>query len=258
MQIDVVKHKSLSSEDSDSETCHSEKMRIERSYRLPLQSKVSRRGWVVPKVIVPSLLSHPIDCLDLSPRPARILNGLRRTFIHQLFSYSTENLLKAPDLGLVSTMEVQTKLLEYISGQCHTRLGLARTRQEDMFSVGTKAFVCGMLSLLPERESKIVANRYGLWDGRIRTLNDLGNELSLSRERIRQIEERNLTRLRRAFGSTLVQEFLDAKVKSTGAKNFKRNNAGLKESESVAIFSDDCTYAEATLAVPFLRTIGSK
>ena len=47
-----------------------------------------------------------------------------------------------------------------------------------------------MLQKLPERERKIIQLRYGLKDGRYRTLEEVGVEFGITRERIRQIEAR--------------------------------------------------------------------
>ena len=57
---------------------------------------------------------------------------------------------------------------------------------------GLRAVVEG----LPEREAKIVAMRYGLDDGVPRTLEEIGEEFDLTRERIRQLERLALCRLR--------------------------------------------------------------
>jgi RNA polymerase sigma factor (sigma-70 family) len=49
---------------------------------------------------------------------------------------------------------------------------------------------------LPEREAYIVTMRYGLTDGRARTLDEIGNHLGLTRERIRQLEKIAMAKLR--------------------------------------------------------------
>ena len=54
---------------------------------------------------------------------------------------------------------------------------------------------------LPEREGRILALRYGFYDGVPRTLEEIGDEFQLTRERIRQLEKLALCRLRHpSFG----------------------------------------------------------
>jgi RNA polymerase primary sigma factor len=53
-----------------------------------------------------------------------------------------------------------------------------------------------VLSNLQDRERRVLELRFGLFDGRPRTLEEIGGELNLTRERIRQIERKALGRLR--------------------------------------------------------------
>ena len=67
--------------------------------------------------------------------------------------------------------------------------------------VDTAANLRRSISRLPEREGKILALRYGFLDGVPRTLEEIGEEFSLTRERIRQLEKLALCRLRHpSFG----------------------------------------------------------
>ena len=54
-----------------------------------------------------------------------------------------------------------------------------------------------VLELLPPREARILALRYGLVDGQVLTLNEVGRKMGVTRERVRQIEAQALNRLRR-------------------------------------------------------------
>ena len=55
----------------------------------------------------------------------------------------------------------------------------------------------GILDMLPPREARILQLRYGLVDGQVLTLNEVGRKMGVTRERVRQIEAQALNRLRR-------------------------------------------------------------
>ncbi|MDO4155429.1 MAG: RNA polymerase sigma factor RpoD [Oscillospiraceae bacterium] len=66
-----------------------------------------------------------------------------------------------------------------------------------------------VLSTLTEREAKVLKLRFGLEDGRSRTLEEVGKEFDVTRERIRQIEAKALRKLRHPSRSKKVKDFLD-------------------------------------------------
>ncbi|OCL26708.1 RNA polymerase subunit sigma [Orenia metallireducens] len=65
-----------------------------------------------------------------------------------------------------------------------------------------------MLDTIPKREKRILELRFGLLDGRTRTLNEIGQDYNLSRERIRQIEKKALQRMRHPTRSKKLKDFL--------------------------------------------------
>ncbi|MBQ8567777.1 MAG: RNA polymerase sigma factor RpoD [Oscillospiraceae bacterium] len=66
-----------------------------------------------------------------------------------------------------------------------------------------------VLSTLTEREAKVLRLRFGLEDGRSRTLEEVGKQFDVTRERIRQIEAKALRKLRHPSRSKKVKDFLD-------------------------------------------------
>ena len=69
--------------------------------------------------------------------------------------------------------------------------------------------VLDMLDGLTARERRVIQLRYGLEDGYNRTLAELGDELGVSRERVRQIEAEALTKLRASKDTKRLKEYLD-------------------------------------------------
>ncbi|HZN13777.1 MAG TPA: RNA polymerase sigma factor RpoD [Acidimicrobiales bacterium] len=65
------------------------------------------------------------------------------------------------------------------------------------------------LSELSEREQKVVRLRFGLDDGQMRTLEEVGKEFGVTRERIRQIESKTLAKLRHPIRSQRLRDYLD-------------------------------------------------
>lgn len=66
-----------------------------------------------------------------------------------------------------------------------------------------------VLSTLTEREQKVLILRFGLEDGRARTLEEVGKEFNVTRERIRQIEAKALRKLRHPSRSRKLKDYLE-------------------------------------------------
>ncbi len=71
-----------------------------------------------------------------------------------------------------------------------------------------KEHVSGMLNGLTEREQKIIKLRFGLEDGKNYTLEEVGQEFSVTRERIRQIEAKALAKLRKHKDAKKLYEYI--------------------------------------------------
>ncbi len=72
-----------------------------------------------------------------------------------------------------------------------------------------KEQLMGVLDTLTSREEKVLRLRFGLDDGRARTLEEVGKEFNVTRERIRQIEAKALRKLRHPSRSKKLKDYLD-------------------------------------------------
>lgn len=72
-----------------------------------------------------------------------------------------------------------------------------------------KEQLIGVLDTLTAREEKVLKLRFGLDDGRARTLEEVGKEFNVTRERIRQIEAKALRKLRHPSRSKKLKDYLD-------------------------------------------------
>jgi RNA polymerase primary sigma factor len=66
-----------------------------------------------------------------------------------------------------------------------------------------------VLDTLSEREAGVVAMRFGLTDGQSKTLDEIGKVYGVTRERIRQIESKTMSKLRHPSRSQVLREYLD-------------------------------------------------
>ena len=66
-----------------------------------------------------------------------------------------------------------------------------------------------LLATLPPREEKILRMRFGFYDGNPKTLEEVGKEFGLTRERIRQIEEKAIRKLRHPTRINKIKAFLE-------------------------------------------------
>lgn len=111
---------------------------------------------------------------------------------------------------LVATMASEASLQAPASGGDERELGdtLAATSADPIDELGRESLrheLANLMRLLPDREREILEQRYGLRSGEPRSLAEIGRNIGLSRERVRQLEHRALDRLRDAGGADLAE-----------------------------------------------------
>lgn len=82
------------------------------------------------------------------------------------------------------------------------------TPEQNVESVMLKEHIDILLQDLKEREKQVIVLRFGLEDGHPRTLEEVGKEFNVTRERIRQIEAKALRKLRNPVRSKKIKDFL--------------------------------------------------
>lgn len=84
-----------------------------------------------------------------------------------------------------------------------------QTPSDSVSFIMLKEQLLGVLDTLTPREEKVLRLRYGIDDGKPRTLEEVGKEFNVTRERIRQIEAKALRKLRHPSRSKKLKDFLD-------------------------------------------------
>ncbi len=82
------------------------------------------------------------------------------------------------------------------------------TPEQNVESVMLREHIDVLLEDLKEREKQVIVLRFGLEDGHPRTLEEVGKEFNVTRERIRQIEAKALRKLRNPIRSKKIKDFL--------------------------------------------------
>jgi RNA polymerase primary sigma factor len=65
-----------------------------------------------------------------------------------------------------------------------------------------------VLKTLSLREARVLQMRYGLLDGKVYTLQEIGDKMGITRERVRQMEEKGLRQLRKTSSTSALREYL--------------------------------------------------
>lgn len=125
--------------------------------------------------------------------------GITAEKVREIVRYAQEPV----SLDVPLDEEEDSKLGDFIED--HTALAPAEAATHQLL----KEQIEGVLDSLTERERKVVQLRFGLYDGRSRSLEEVGKEFQVTRERIRQIEEKALHKLRHPSQSRKLKGYLD-------------------------------------------------
>jgi RNA polymerase sigma factor (sigma-70 family) len=211
-----------------------------------LNNHLSLGGWKVPPHKRP--VDVPLDLLDLSVRSRNVAKHLCISTLQQLLDYPKWTFAKAQNIGKKSILEIEEKTSKFLLNWSE---GSRQTENHRTI----KEFVNKILSDLPERERNVLADRYGLWDGIAETLQDVGDKLGLTRERIRQIEGKALKRIRRLHGYGENSCFILSYFRSPTDPETQENGGIITEEDAIGILAQDCSVEEVRLSIEFLQDI---
>ena len=150
------------------------------------------------------------------------LGRIQRELLQDLGREPTpEELAKEMDITPEKVLEIQQYAREPISldqtigDEGDSQLGDFIEDSEAVVAVDAVSFTLlqdqlqSVLETLSEREAGVVRLRFGLTDGQPRTLDEIGQVYGVTRERIRQIESKTMSKLRHPCRSQVLRDYLD-------------------------------------------------
>jgi RNA polymerase primary sigma factor len=150
------------------------------------------------------------------------LGRIQRELLQDLGREPTpDELSKEMDISPEKVLEIQQYAREPISldqtigDEGDSQLGDFIEDSEAVVAVDAVSFTLlqdqlqSVLSTLSEREAGVVRLRFGLTDGQPRTLDEIGQVYGVTRERIRQIESKTMSKLRHPSRSQVLRDYLD-------------------------------------------------
>ncbi|NUT31928.1 MAG: RNA polymerase sigma factor SigB [Hamadaea sp.] len=146
----------------------------------------------------------PVHMVEQVNRMVRVRRDLAATLGREPSIAQLAAALEVPEYQVIELMSYDREpvsLDQAVGDDGESALGdfvsCATPATEDSVALGQlRGEVAVVLSTLSQREQAVIRLRFGLDDGRQRTLDEVGKEFGLSRERIRQIEKTTLSKLR--------------------------------------------------------------
>ncbi len=139
--------------------------------------------------------------LGREPTPAEIAEkmGVDEVRVHEILKIAQDPVSLETPIG----EEEDSHLGDFIEDEKTV------TPSDSVATTMLKEQLFGVLDTLTPREEKVLRLRYGIDDGKPRTLEEVGKEFNVTRERIRQIEAKALRKLRHPSRSKKLKDFLD-------------------------------------------------
>ncbi len=139
--------------------------------------------------------------LGREPTPAEIAEkmGVEESRVHEILKIAQDPVSLETPIG----EEEDSHLGDFIEDEKTV------TPSDSVATTMLKEQLFGVLDTLTPREEKVLRLRYGIDDGKPRTLEEVGKEFNVTRERIRQIEAKALRKLRHPSRSKKLKDFLD-------------------------------------------------
>jgi len=135
---------------------------------------------------------------DITPEEIAKIMGIEVEKAHEIVKISQETTSIETPVG----REEDSRLKEFIPDE--TTLSPFDSASHDLL----KEQLVEVLDTLNPRERKVLELRFGIKDGRSRTLEEVGKEFGVTRERIRQIEAKALRKLRHPSRSKRLKDYL--------------------------------------------------
>ncbi len=160
----------------------------------------------------------PVHMVETINKLLRIQRSLMQDFNREP---TAEEIAVEMSMTPEKVREIQRISLEPVSletpigGEADSSLGDFIEDPEAVVPMDAASFILlqeqieGVMDALTDRERKVIEMRFGLQDGRMRTLEEVGREFGVTRERIRQIESKTLSKLRHPSRAQQLRDYLE-------------------------------------------------
>ncbi|MHC4690775.1 MAG: sigma-70 family RNA polymerase sigma factor [Planctomycetota bacterium] len=185
---------------------------------------ISYAVWWIRQGIIQALADHsrivrlPLNRVSALTKIGKAYSELEQEFEREPSSGEIADQLDMKDFEVTDTLRVSGRHLSmdtpFSNSENNCLLDIIENHHQpspdsDLLSKSLKVEIEHSLTTLTKREAEIVRLYFGLGDEHPLTLEEIGDRFNLTRERIRQIKEKALRRLRHASRSRALRPFLD-------------------------------------------------